>query len=111
MRRILTIVTLLMACAMLWAVALPAAAQDAGEVTLTMWTDDGLYVQFFGARAEEWKERYPDIDFTFEFELVPGVFDKVLGNLANRFPICWASARATSRASCKAALSRASSSI
>ena len=82
MRRILTIVTLLMACAMLWAVALPAAAQDSSEVTLTMWTDDGRYVQFFGARAEEWKERYPDIDFTFEFELVPGVFDKVLGNLA-----------------------------
>ncbi len=87
MRRILTIVTLLMACAMLWAVALPAAAQDASEVTLTMWTDDGLYVQFFGARAEEWKERYPDIDFTFEFELVPGVFDKVLGNLAAGEPI------------------------
>ncbi len=62
--------------------AIATQAQDASEVTLTMWTDDGLYVQFFSARAEEWKERYPDIDFTFEFELVPAVFDKVLGNLA-----------------------------
>ena len=81
MRRLLTIVTVLMACALLLA-ALPAAAQDASEVTLTMWTHDGLYVQFFNARAEEWQDRYPDIDFTFEFEVVPSVFDKVLGNLA-----------------------------
>ncbi|MCY4538041.1 MAG: extracellular solute-binding protein [Chloroflexi bacterium] len=82
MRRILVIVALLMVWAMIWAGALPAAAQDASEVTLTMWTHDGLYVQFFNARAEEWQERYPDIDFTFEFEVVPGVFDRVLGNLA-----------------------------
>ena len=81
MRKLLTIVTVLFVSALLLA-ALPAAAQDASEVTLTMWTHDGLYVQFFSARAEEWKERHPDVNFTFEFEVVPSVFDKVLGNLA-----------------------------
>ena len=50
MKRLLTIVTVLFVSALLLA-ALPAAAQDTGEVTLTMWTHDGLYVQFFSARA------------------------------------------------------------
>ena len=81
MKRLLTIAIIMLAGALLLA-AQPAAAQDASEVTLTMWTHDGLYVQFFSARAEEWQDRYPDIDFTFEFEVVPSVFDKVLGNLA-----------------------------
>ena len=81
MKRTITIISLMLAFALLWG-ALPAAAQDVSEVTLTMWTHDGLYVQFFSARAEEWKERYPDVDFNFEFEVVPSVFDKVLGNLA-----------------------------
>ena len=81
MRRVITTIALLAAITLIGA-ALPTAAQDASEVTLTMWTHDGLYVQFFSARAEEWKERYPDIDFTFEFEVVPSVFDVVLGNLA-----------------------------
>ena len=61
---------------------MPALAQDASEVTMTMWTHDGLYVQFFSARAEEWQEQYPDIDFTFDFQVVPSVFDVVLTNLA-----------------------------
>ena len=82
MKRVLVIIALLLATTVIWGAALPAAAQDAGEVTLTMWTHDGLYVQFFNARAEEWQERYPDIDFTFEFEVVPSVFDRVVGNLA-----------------------------
>ena len=78
MKRVLVIIALLLATTVIWGAALPAAAQDAGEVTLTMWTHDGLYVQFFNARAEEWQERYPDIDFTFEFEVVPSVFDRVV---------------------------------
>lgn len=64
-------------------VALPAGmAQDARDVTLTMWTHDGLYVEFFSARAEEWQENYPDINFTFDFQVVPRVMDVVLTNLA-----------------------------
>ena len=74
---------ILLAAVFVLAVAgMTATAQDASEVTMTMWTHDGLYVQFFSARAEEWKERYPDIDFTFDFQVVPSVFDVVLTNLA-----------------------------
>jgi ABC-type glycerol-3-phosphate transport system substrate-binding protein len=59
----------------------PVTAQQT-DVTLTLWTHDGLYVEFFGARAEEWKANYPDINFTFDFQVVPGIFDVVLANIA-----------------------------
>jgi len=59
----------------------PVTAQQT-DVTLTMWTHDGLYVEFFTARAEEWKANYPDINFTFDFQVVPSVFDVVLANIA-----------------------------
>ncbi len=38
MRRLLKSITVLLMCLLL----VPAAAQDASEVTLTMWTHDGL---------------------------------------------------------------------
>jgi ABC-type glycerol-3-phosphate transport system substrate-binding protein len=61
--------------------AAPVAAQKT-DVKLTLWTHDGLYVKFFGARAEEWKANYPDINFTFDFQVVPSIFDVVLANIA-----------------------------
>ena len=82
MKRLLTLTIVISALVVLWAAAIPTAAQDASEVTLTMWTHDDSLVKFFNARAEEWKERYPDINFTFDFEVVPSVFDVVLTNLA-----------------------------
>jgi arabinooligosaccharide transport system substrate-binding protein len=54
----------------------------AGPVTLTMWTHDKYYVDFFNARAQEWKANYPEIQFTFDFQQVGDVFVKVLANLA-----------------------------
>ena len=82
MMKLTRLIALTVTIVALGLVVFSAQAQDASEVTLTMWTHDGLYVQFFYARSEEWQERYPDIDFTFEFEVVPSVFDRVLGNLA-----------------------------
>lgn len=63
-----------------FSLAAPVTAQQ--DVTLTMWTHDGLYVKFFSARAEEWKANYPDINFTFDFQVVPDVFTVVLANIA-----------------------------
>ncbi len=60
----------------------PAVEDGPREVTLTMWTHDGLYVEFFTARAEEWAENYPDIDFTFDFEVIPDIWTVTLANLA-----------------------------
>jgi ABC-type glycerol-3-phosphate transport system substrate-binding protein len=54
------------------------------EVTITMWTHDFLYVKFFKARAEEWKEKYPQYDFKFDFIQIPyaQVFTKVLNTFS-----------------------------
>jgi len=52
------------------------------EMTISLWTHDQLYVQFFGTMAEEWKENYPNIDFTFDFQVVPDLQTVVLTNLA-----------------------------
>ncbi len=57
MKRLLTLTIVISALVVLWAAAIPTAAQDASEVTLTMWTHDDSLVKFFNARAEEWKER------------------------------------------------------
>ncbi len=54
------------------------------EITITMWTHDFLYVRFFKARAEEWKQKYPQYDFKFDFIQIPydQVFTKVLNTFA-----------------------------
>lgn len=53
------------------------------EVTITMWTHDFLYVKFFKARAEEWKEKYPQYDFKFDFIQIP--YDQVFTKVLNTF--------------------------
>ena len=58
------------------------------EVTLSFWTHDGLYVEFFTARAEEYfAENYPDINFTFDFQVVADVETVVLANIAAGEPL------------------------
>jgi ABC-type glycerol-3-phosphate transport system substrate-binding protein len=84
------------ACAPSGAPAAPAAATEgpgavAGgvkeKITLSMWTHDNLYVQFFTARANEWKEKYPQYDFTFDFQQIPEVFTKMLSSLSANEPV------------------------
>jgi len=58
------------------------------EVTITMWTHDVQYVEFFTEVANEWAaSEHPEIDFTFEFEIVPSLHDVVLANIAGGQPL------------------------
>jgi multiple sugar transport system substrate-binding protein len=77
--------TLILLCLLV----LPVISIHAQEsVTLTMWTHDGLYVEFFTARAQEWAaEQHPDINFTFDFQVVADVETVVLANLAAGQPL------------------------
>jgi ABC-type glycerol-3-phosphate transport system substrate-binding protein len=65
-------------------VGAPAAGPAADATTITMWTHDNLYVQFFTRRGDQWKDNYPDREIVFDFQQVPynEVFTKVLANLA-----------------------------
>ena len=84
------------ACAPASPAAAPTKAADSGaapasgekqKVTLSMWTHDNLYVQFFTARANEWAANYPQYEFTFDFQQVPEVFTKMLSSLSAGEPV------------------------
>ncbi len=52
------------------------------EVTLTAWTHDQLYVDYFNSRLEEWEATHPDITFTYDFQLMPAAWDRAIEALA-----------------------------
>lgn len=59
----------------------PSAEKQA--VTLSMWTHDNLYVQFYTKCGNVWKEKYADkYDITFNFQQLPEVFTKMLASLS-----------------------------
>jgi len=43
------------------------AAEAAGEVNLSIWTHDQLYIDYFNSRLEEWEALHPDTTFTYDF--------------------------------------------
>jgi arabinosaccharide transport system substrate-binding protein len=60
-----------------------AVVTEKQAVTLSMWTHDNLYVQFYNQVGEEWKAKYADkYDITFNFQQVPEVFTKMLASLS-----------------------------
>lgn len=66
----------------------PAEAPSSGgakeKITLTMWTHDNLYVQFFTNRAKDqaWLDKWPKYEITTNFQQVPDVFTKMLASLS-----------------------------
>jgi len=64
--------------------AMVVQAQKKEKMTITMWTHDYLYVQFFKARGAEWAQEYPQYEFKFDFIQIPyaEVFTKTLTALA-----------------------------
>ena len=52
------------------------------EVTLSAWTHDQLYIDFFNSRLDEWEAMHPDINFVYDFQIIPSVWDRVLEGLA-----------------------------
>ncbi len=59
-------------------------APQVEKYTISLWTHDKLYVDFFTFRGETWKNDWPQYEFTFDFQQIPynEVFTKVLANLA-----------------------------
>ena len=52
------------------------------EVTLSAWTHDQLYLDFFNSRLPEWEAMHPDVKFTYDFQLIPNAWDRYLEALA-----------------------------
>nr|MDW8082163.1 ABC transporter substrate-binding protein [Candidatus Calescibacterium sp.] len=54
------------------------------EITISMWTHDYLYVEFFTRRGEEWAAMYPEYKIKFDFTQIPydQLWPKILTALA-----------------------------
>jgi arabinosaccharide transport system substrate-binding protein len=71
---------LILACLALFGVSATVSAQT--EVTLSAWTHDALYIEFFNSRLAEWEAMHPDIKFTYDFQIIPNAWDRYLEALA-----------------------------
>lgn len=79
MKKFLLLMTLLLSAFVL-GFGVVVNAQE--EVTLSAWTHDQLYIDYFNSRLDEWEELHPDINFTYDFQIIPAVWDRVLEGLA-----------------------------
>jgi ABC-type glycerol-3-phosphate transport system substrate-binding protein len=63
-------------------VGIGTIAQAQTEVTLSVWTHDQLYIDYFNTRLAEWEAMHPDITFTYDFQVIPNAWDAALTALA-----------------------------
>jgi len=57
------------------------------EVTLTAWTHDQLYLDYFNSRSAEFDAAHPDLKITYDFQVVPDAGTATLNALAAGEPI------------------------
>jgi ABC-type glycerol-3-phosphate transport system substrate-binding protein len=74
------LVLLAILCVALLGMGIVTSAQS--EVTLTAWTHDQLYLDYFNSRLEEWEALHPDITFTYDFQIIPNAPEAALTALA-----------------------------
>lgn len=60
------LLTILVFCFWLTAVGVATQAQDVQDVTLTAWTHDQLYLDYFQARLPEFQALHPELNITLE---------------------------------------------
>ena len=81
-----TIRSALVASIVVAALALPQAmAQE--PVTITMWTHDQLYIDYFLERAAEWEQRHPEYEITYDFQQMPDPLTAALTAISARQPL------------------------
>lgn len=76
---------LLLVCLLL--IGLGTAVHAQTEVTLTAWTHDQLYLDYFTSRLPEWEALHPDISFTYDFQVISNAPDAYIQALAAGEPL------------------------
>src|SRR5690606_8594887 len=66
----------------LTALSFAVVVQAQEEVTLSAWAHDQLYIDYFNSRLEEWEAMHPDINFTYDFQIIPAAWDRAIEALA-----------------------------
>lgn len=69
---------------MCWSLVGGISAWTKEEMTISMWTHDYLYVEFFTRRGAEWVTMHPDLKVNFDFVQIPydQLWPKILTTLA-----------------------------
>ncbi|WP_427366634.1 ABC transporter substrate-binding protein [Candidatus Caldatribacterium saccharofermentans] len=82
MRKAILFVTVLTLLAGISSSVVGAGAKE--EITISMWTHDNLYVEFFTRRGEEWAAIHPEYKVNFDFVQIPydQLWPKILTALA-----------------------------
>lgn len=52
------------------------------DITLTMWTHDQLYIDYFLEKAQEWEAQWPQYNITYDFQQIPAIDDAILTAIA-----------------------------
>lgn len=73
---------LLVLCVALLGLTLPTPSHAATAVTITGWTHDQLYVNYFKTRTAEFEKMHPDIQFTWNWVVKPNAWDDALKAIA-----------------------------
>jgi len=76
---------LMAVCLGLLAMSIGVSAQT--EVTLSAWTHDQLYLNYFNSRLPEWEATHPDMKFTYDFQLISNAPEAYLQALAAGEPV------------------------
>jgi ABC-type glycerol-3-phosphate transport system substrate-binding protein len=80
----ITLLALMAFCTMALGFGLVSAQE---EVTLSAWTHDQLYLDYFNSRLGEWEELHPEVSFNYDFQIFSNVNEAVITALAAGEPI------------------------
>src|SRR5579859_6001489 len=78
---------LLVVCVAMLGLTLPTPSRAATAVTITGWTHDQLYVNYFKTRTAEFEKLHPDIQFTWNWVVKPAAWDDALKAIAAGEPM------------------------
>lgn len=83
--RKLTSALLMTGCMSLFSIGFTAQAQE--SVTLTAWSTDQRYLDYFNSRLPEWEALHPNTRFTYNFEMIPNAADAYVQALSAGEPV------------------------
>lgn len=85
MKHRITLVIVVLAMLVMSMAMIPVQAQE--DVTITMWTHDQLYIDYFLEKAAEWEEQWPDYNITYDFQQIPDAPGAALTAIAAGEPL------------------------
>jgi len=81
----ITLVIVVMAMLVMSMALAPVQAQE--DVTISMWTHDQLYIDYFLEKAAEWESQWPQYNISYDFQQIPDAPGAALTAIAAGEPL------------------------